>query len=241
MSIRALAWAFDQEIFPSSHKFVLVALANHCSDKGKSYPGVKTICDLTSQKEKTVRRALQALVDSGIIVDTGKRTGETSQVKVYQLPKATLERPPKRGVFKIDEPELEEYGERPPQDPTKTPQRWSNSTSPNTIEPVTITSTPPTPSVNGNHSLSLFESVKDTLSDLYKRPRTDPLSCLVQNSLVELCRRPNVNVELELVVKYRSKIPERDRQFFPQSFRRLIESWEDVVDRARAFKEPKAF
>lgn len=102
-------------------------------------------------------------------------------------------------------------------------------------------STPPTPSTNGNHSLILFESVRDTLSDLYKRPRTDPLSCLTQNSLAELCRRPNVNAELDLVVKYRKKIPEKDRQFFPQSFGRLIESWEDVVDRARAFKEPKAF
>jgi len=95
MSIQALAWAFDQEMYSSSHKFVLVALANYCNPNGMCYPSVATIGEITAQSEQTVRSALTALVLGNYIKDTGKRFGKTQQVKVYQLPPEAREKTPK--------------------------------------------------------------------------------------------------------------------------------------------------
>ena len=95
-----MLWAFDQEVFPASNKFVLVALANFCGDTGKSYPGVNSICKITSLQDETVRKALGALVMQQVITDTGLTAGETGRVKVYQLPEAACETPRKTGVLK---------------------------------------------------------------------------------------------------------------------------------------------
>jgi hypothetical protein len=91
MSLKALSWSFEQEIFSSSQKFVLVALANFASETGMSYPAVETICRITQQNEKTVRKALVELAEQGIIRDTGKKYGATQRVKVWELPDAAKE------------------------------------------------------------------------------------------------------------------------------------------------------
>lgn len=91
MSVRALFWALEQEVFPSSKKFVLVALANFASDTGKSFPSTESIGRITCQQINTVRNALDGLVQEGVISDTGKRTGATGQIKVYQLPEDACE------------------------------------------------------------------------------------------------------------------------------------------------------
>jgi hypothetical protein len=98
VSHQAVAWALNVQGLQSSKKFVLIALANYASDTGLSYPSVNTICHLTCQKDDTVRAALKELVEIGVITDTGKLTGATKQIKVYQLPEDAYS-PPKTGVF----------------------------------------------------------------------------------------------------------------------------------------------
>ena len=100
MSIRALGWAFDQEIFPATNKFVLVAMANFASDTGSSFPGVETIRQITGLNDKTISNALKTLEDLDFIWDTGKKAGATGKVKVYQLPNDACAIPPKKGVLK---------------------------------------------------------------------------------------------------------------------------------------------
>ena len=91
MSLRAILWAFDQEILPSSRKFVLVALCNFSTDTGAAYPSVETITRITGLQHQAVRNALANLVMEEVIEDTGKRTGGTGQVKVYRLPPEACE------------------------------------------------------------------------------------------------------------------------------------------------------
>jgi len=86
MSLRAILWAFDQEVYPASNKFVLVALANFCNDECVSYPSAESIGKLTSLHPETVGIALDKLVKQGIIVDTGRTTGNTGRIKVFRLP-----------------------------------------------------------------------------------------------------------------------------------------------------------
>ena len=123
MSISALDWAFRKEVFQPSQKLVLLALSNFCSHTGKSYPSVWTICQITSQKDETVRKALAALVEQGVIFDTGKKAGDTQQVKVYQFPKEAWElKTPQKGSLKD-----------PPEDPPEDPPKGG-------AEPLTVTS-----------------------------------------------------------------------------------------------------
>lgn len=86
MSIRALVWAFEQDIRPATAKFVLVAFADCVNDAdGCGYPSVSVICKKTSLDRKTVLGALASLEQRGLIADTGRRAGATRQVKVFRL------------------------------------------------------------------------------------------------------------------------------------------------------------
>jgi hypothetical protein len=85
MSIRAIDWAFRQQIASSQDKFVLVALADYANDSGHAWPTITTTTRKTGQDRKTVIAALHRLEARGWIEDTGKRAGKTKQVKVYRL------------------------------------------------------------------------------------------------------------------------------------------------------------
>lgn len=102
MSLKALTWALEQDIFSCQRKFVLVALANFANENHLAYPSVQTVCSITSQNDKTVRKALKDLISENYIEDTGDRAGSRQQVKVYKLnlgrpPQATQKRVPLNG------------------------------------------------------------------------------------------------------------------------------------------------
>ena len=101
MSIQAIAWVFSQEIRPSTAKFVLVALVNYINDDATAWCPVSRISEVTSQDRKTVMHALSVLEKQGHITDTGRRTGATGQIKLYQVrvPDAVLLRKSKSTVF----------------------------------------------------------------------------------------------------------------------------------------------
>lgn len=85
MSIEALNWAFQETCPSSSTKLVLLAYANFANERGWAYPSTETIVRMSGLNTKTARAAIDALEQVGLLVDTGRRTGVTKQIKVYQL------------------------------------------------------------------------------------------------------------------------------------------------------------
>lgn len=85
MSIEAMQWAFNQDIKPSSVKFVLVSLGDNAQHDGMAWPSIAALCAKTGQDRKTVISALNRLEEAGYLSDSGKRTGGTGQIKVYQF------------------------------------------------------------------------------------------------------------------------------------------------------------
>jgi hypothetical protein len=85
LSIEAMQWAFTQDIKPSSVKFVLVSLGDNAQHDGLAWPSLAAICEKTGLDRKTVISALDKLEVSGFLKDSGKRTGRTGQIKVYQF------------------------------------------------------------------------------------------------------------------------------------------------------------
>ena len=86
MSFKALAWAVEREVPHAADKLVLLGLADrHNEEAGAAYPSIEWLTRFGSLDRKTVITALQRLEASGLIGDTGRRTGRTKQVKLYAL------------------------------------------------------------------------------------------------------------------------------------------------------------
>lgn len=60
MSIKALNWAWEQKLEPST-KLVLLALADIADDDGKAWPSVATLSTKVHASQRNVRRILQKL------------------------------------------------------------------------------------------------------------------------------------------------------------------------------------
>ncbi|HEY7822731.1 MAG TPA: helix-turn-helix domain-containing protein [Acidimicrobiia bacterium] len=76
MSVRALDWAFSQDL-PPSEKLVLLSLADHYNGQtGVCIPGQKSLAEQTSMCVRTVQRHLKSLEERGLIVRTARFRGE---------------------------------------------------------------------------------------------------------------------------------------------------------------------
>ena len=85
MSIQAIAWAFTQDIKPSTAKFVFVGFCNFVQENGTAWCSLSTLSSITSQDIKTVRRGIRALEKLGYIRSTGKKAGLTRQIPLYEV------------------------------------------------------------------------------------------------------------------------------------------------------------
>ena len=72
-------------IKPCQKKAVLMVLADFATDTGKSYPQIKTFTRDSGLSAQAVETHLTALCADGIISDTGIKTGEAKDVRVFQL------------------------------------------------------------------------------------------------------------------------------------------------------------
>lgn len=91
MSSEALAWAFKQDVKPSSVKFVLVALCECAHYRtGLIHPSIDHICEITGLNRKTAIAAVAELERLSLLTDTGERVGRTRQIKVYRAEIGTV-------------------------------------------------------------------------------------------------------------------------------------------------------
>jgi DNA-binding transcriptional ArsR family regulator len=68
VSVKAMDWAFSQNL-PPSEKLVLLSLADHYNGQtGVCIPGQKSLAEQTSMSVRTIQRHLKALEDRGLIV-----------------------------------------------------------------------------------------------------------------------------------------------------------------------------
>ena len=67
MSVKAISWAFEQNVTPSAAKFVLVALANYGDQQGYCYPSQEMLAKDTGQSDRSVRSHLIYLEERGLI------------------------------------------------------------------------------------------------------------------------------------------------------------------------------
>lgn len=92
MSISAQNWAYAQAITPSGRKFVLVAICNFADAEGRAFMSVGTLASMTGQDEKSVRRHMDALEETGFIrrEERFRRDGSRTTNDVFVLAPADV-------------------------------------------------------------------------------------------------------------------------------------------------------
>lgn len=83
-------------------------------------------------------------------------------------------------------------------------------------------------------------SMKAMLSAAFNRPENQPWVYAEESLLAEICRRPNAWEELLVILSHLKKLPPDERKFFPpsQSVTKLLERWDEALDRSRMTKTP---
>jgi len=93
MSVKLMSMAFDatipdtrvgeNNVSASTIKFVLLAMADHANDDGRSiYPAVGKLCKKTALADRTVQRAIDALESLGIVRATGTSEFGTTEYRI---------------------------------------------------------------------------------------------------------------------------------------------------------------
>lgn len=82
MSIKAVSWAFDQQIKDPLAKLVLIAVADHINEStGDAWPSVERLEQMTCASRSTVLRKLKMLESSGFL----QRTKRFNKTDLYSL------------------------------------------------------------------------------------------------------------------------------------------------------------
>ena len=91
MSVKAIAWAFEQELNPTN-KLVLLSLANFANDKNLAWPSVQTVMKHTCLKRRAIYYALRDLEKMGLIFrghryrdSDGRQTSSAIRLNVSPL------------------------------------------------------------------------------------------------------------------------------------------------------------
>jgi hypothetical protein len=86
MSIEIMSLVFKAAI-PTTQKFVLIAIADHCNSEGKGWPSIQRIAAHTSLQTRTVYRAIHDLESWGIL---SKNHNPHSKSTLYTINKTVL-------------------------------------------------------------------------------------------------------------------------------------------------------
>ncbi|POP69030.1 helix-turn-helix domain-containing protein [Pseudomonas syringae] len=79
MSIKAMNWAWEQKLSPSS-KLILMAIADAADEEGDCWPKVKTIAKKCGVSDRTVQRVLKEFVSGNLISVTPRFSQDRRQV-----------------------------------------------------------------------------------------------------------------------------------------------------------------
>ena len=79
MSIKAMNWAWEQKLPPSS-KLILMAIADAADEEGDCWPKVKTIAKKCGVSDRTVQRVLKEFIANGLISVTPRFSQDRRQV-----------------------------------------------------------------------------------------------------------------------------------------------------------------
>ena len=63
MSLRALSWAWEQELTNPSEKLVLLAIADHANDDGMCWPSMSHVANRCLLSTRQIQRITEQLVD----------------------------------------------------------------------------------------------------------------------------------------------------------------------------------
>lgn len=86
MSVRAIAWAWEQDTETQSAKLVLLALADHADHDGVCWPGMRHVEAKAGVSRRTVFRAISSLTKAGLIeADERTRDDGGRSSNLYRL------------------------------------------------------------------------------------------------------------------------------------------------------------
>ena len=86
MSVRTMAWAFEQVTGSPMAKLVLVKLADRADEDGECFPSIELIAHETEMAERTVRRHLDALEAAGLISRETRGRGRLYHLNIASTP-----------------------------------------------------------------------------------------------------------------------------------------------------------
>jgi hypothetical protein len=85
MAFEHYAWAWKQPLSAPS-KLVLLSLADRADEVNReAFPSIDRLVADTGLNAKTITLAIKTLTELGLIVDTGKRVGNTQRVRIFKL------------------------------------------------------------------------------------------------------------------------------------------------------------
>ena len=85
MSNDATRWAWTAPVNTSAQRLVLLSLADRAGEQHTAWPSMERLAADTVLNLKTVKKVVNELIEIGLILDTGKRTGPTGRVRILQL------------------------------------------------------------------------------------------------------------------------------------------------------------
>lgn len=113
MSYDAIRWAMGQDVASAMTKFLLVAMADCVNAEAGEmvcWPSYAFLARRTGMNTKTVESSVYKLKYLGLLVDTGRRAGDTGKVVVYRL------NDPKTGFIQPGPQDPNANGTRPQND-----------------------------------------------------------------------------------------------------------------------------
>jgi hypothetical protein len=86
MSLRALTWAWEQELTNPSEKLVLLAIADHANDDGMCWPSMSHVAERCLLSTRQIQRITEQLVHYGLVTrERRKRPDGTLGTYTYTL------------------------------------------------------------------------------------------------------------------------------------------------------------
>jgi len=80
--------------------------------------------------------------------------------------------------------------------------------------------------------LNVFENLRSRISEMYGKTRR--WNNIEETTLADIAREPTALQEFEAIKEYRSRLPAKEKKYFPQSVLSLLEKWPELLDRGRA-------